>query len=116
MLADLGNAQLANPEDRLWQKLGDMTVGLCTPEYCSPDVLLGNPSFGPDLDMWSLGCVAAELFRRDVLFKVTPDSRSPSEPAFLEAHFAFLGFPERKQMEWLKSLPFFQEFYGSNHE
>jgi PAS domain containing serine/threonine kinase len=32
-----------------------------TMEYCSPDVLLGNKYFGPDLDIWTTGIVLYTL-------------------------------------------------------
>ncbi len=34
----------------------------------SPDVLLGSLDFGADMDLWSLGCVTAELHLREPLF------------------------------------------------
>ena len=54
-------------------------------------MLLGSLRFGPDLDLWSLGCVAAELFLREPLFQ--PKGTELPERSLLDAHFAFLGTP-----------------------
>jgi hypothetical protein len=75
-------------------------------------MLLGNLRFGPDLDVWSLGCVAAELFLRAPLF--LPRSRDIPERSIVNRHFEFLGTPPKdtKAYAWMTSLPFFGKFYG----
>lgn len=40
--------------------------------YRSPEILLGRP-YGPEIDMWSLGCITAELFIGIPLFPGTSD-------------------------------------------
>ena len=67
-------AEMAYPDERLRAKPTlDQKVLVCTDAYRPPNVLLGEVRYGPDLelghlDMWSLGCVAAELVLRRVLF------------------------------------------------
>ena len=70
MLADLGCAELKWPDERIhWkQRPTDESVHICTSQYRPPDMLLCSLRFGPDSDLWSLGCVAAELFPREPLF------------------------------------------------
>ena len=51
--------------------------------------------------MWSLGCVTAELFLRDILF--CPSVRSPR--GYLESHLSFLGPPSEEALGFLQSLP-----------
>ncbi|KAK6478506.1 PAS domain-containing serine/threonine-protein kinase isoform X1 [Huso huso] len=47
-LIDFGSAALLEP--------GKLFYTFCgTLEYCSPEVLMGNPYEGPELEMWSLG-------------------------------------------------------------
>jgi hypothetical protein len=77
-------------------------------------MLLGSQRFGPDLDLWSLGCVAAELFLREPLFQ--PKGKTLPERSILDAHFAFLGTPPRDTSThaWMKTLPFVEKFYGKD--
>jgi hypothetical protein len=91
-------------------------VQICTAEYCAPDVLLGSQHFEADLDMWSIGCVAAELSLREPLFQ--REGNELLERSLLDAHFAFLGAPPRNTSThaWLKSLPFAEKFYGEDTE
>lgn len=37
--------------------------------YRAPEVLLGNDKYTTALDMWSVGCIFAELITKDQLFK-----------------------------------------------
>ena len=69
VIGDLGMAEMADPHVRLQKKLraSDHDIQVCTPNYRPPDVTLGNQSFQEDLDMWSFGCVAAELYSRQPL-------------------------------------------------
>ena len=116
VLADLGCAELATPDSRfLWKpKPSETYLPFCTAQYRSPDILLGSQRFGPDLDLWSLGCMAAELFLRKPLFQ--PKGGKPTERSLLEEHFAFLGTPPSgsRTSEWMKSLPFVENFYGKD--
>lgn len=42
--------------------------------YRAPEVLLGNEKYGKAIDMWSVGCIFAELLLRDPLFKGEGDN------------------------------------------
>ena len=110
VLADFGCADFASREDRF---VGSRShVPVCTAEYRAPDVCLGSIDFGADLDLWSMGCVAAELFLRRPLFeRAGPKSTGRT---ILDAHFAFLGTPSpgTESHNFLKTLPNFCKFYG----
>ena len=113
MLADLGSAELAKPEQpEQWKhKPSDQSVLFSTAQYRPPDMLLGSQRFGPDIDLWSLGCVAAELFLRQPLFQLK--GNKIKELSLLDAHVAFPGTPSSESfIEWMKSLPFIDNFYG----
>jgi hypothetical protein len=77
-------------------------------------MLLGSQSFEPDLDMWSLGCVAAELFLQEPLFKPSSINLPTLAVQVLDEHFALLGTPLYGTITnaWMKSLPFANDFYG----
>lgn len=36
--------------------------------YRSPELLLGTPTYGPEIDMWSIGCIMAEWLLKEVRF------------------------------------------------
>ena len=117
MLADLGCSELACPAERYLKLPPDQTVvPICTPQYRAPDMILGNVLFGPDLDLWSLGCVAAELFLREPLFPLTGGVVSLPELGLVDLHFQFLGSPPRgtRTHAWMKSLPFVRQLFGQD--
>ena len=70
-IADLGNAVPADSRQRPCLSQGHVSkagVDEVTLWYRAPEILLGLAGFGPASDMWSLGCIAAELLRRKPLF------------------------------------------------
>ena len=92
MLADLGCADLKWHDERIqWkQRPTDVSVHICTIQYRPPDMLLGSLHFGPDLDLWPLGCVAAELFLREPLFHPKRASGNVERHVFV-IHLEILG-------------------------
>ena len=98
VIADLGSAELAWPDERFLNKPApkDSTVPICTVTYRAPDILLGSERFGTDLDMWSVGCVAAELFLRKPLFQPRQGSSEQQEELMiLEASSQFWAHPRK---------------------
>lgn len=47
-----------------------VTSTVCSLWYRAPELLQGEITYLPAIDMWSVGCIMAELFMRDVLFKM----------------------------------------------
>ena len=39
-----------------------MSPNVVTRQYRSPEILFGSKLYGEGVDMWSVGCVIAELF------------------------------------------------------
>ena len=76
-------------------------------------MFLGNERYNQAVDMWSLGCVGAELLFRVPLFhpttKYTHSKTSTSRYAkphdFLNSHISILGFPNEDALHFLNSLP-----------
>ena len=90
VLSDLGSAKLASPDERYIKKptVQESAVNVCTPHYRPPDMVFGMTRFGADLDIWSLGCVAAELFIREPLFQPKQSKICENtELAVLDAQF-----------------------------
>lgn len=61
-LADFG---LARPVSEPKSSLTRLVVTLW---YRAPELLLGAPSYGKEIDMWSIGCIFAEMITRTPLF------------------------------------------------
>ena len=103
MVGDLGCVEMTGPHVRLQKKLRarDHDIQVCTPSYRPPDVTLGNQRFQEDLDMWSFGCVAAELHSRKPLVApaVPEPGQAPSGKDYVEAIRAILG--SAGQRPWL---------------
>lgn len=82
----------------------DMTVRAVTRWYRSPELLMGAKDYGLSVDMWSVGCVFAELFLRIPLFAGDTDIQQ------LDLVFKALGTPTEKEWPDIQKLPGFIEF------
>lgn len=56
-IADFGLANLYNPV-----KKKPLTSRVVTLWYRAPELLLGATDYGPGIDLWSAGCLMAEMF------------------------------------------------------
>lgn len=55
---------------RSWNKdMRNLTKKVITLWYRPPELLLGNSRYSPKIDMWSVGCIIAEMFRRSGFLK-----------------------------------------------
>ena len=50
-----------------------LTTGIVTRYYRAPEILYGAQYYGPSIDMWSAGCILAELLLRSPIFPGTTD-------------------------------------------
>ena len=67
--------------------------------YRAPELLLGAKTYSKAIDMWSVGCIMAELFSKDPLF------RGKTELEQLDKIFRTLGTPDEKIWPGLSKLP-----------
>ena len=113
VIGDLGGVEIADSRIRLQKKLrlGDDSIHMCTPNYRPPDVWLGSQHFQEDMDMWSFGCVAAEIYARQV-FIAPAISRQESPVRYVETIAAFVPPLRSCPASWLEGLPFFKKWYG----
>lgn len=81
-----------------------MTPQAVTRWYRAPELLLGARDYGFGVDMWSVGCVFAELFLRIPLFAGETDIQQ------LDLIFRALGTPTERDWPGMSSLPGFIEF------
>lgn len=75
--------------------------------YRAPEILLGEKHYTPAVDMWSVGCIFAELTRRKVLF------RGDSEIGQLFEIFQVLGTPTDTEGSWpgVSRLPDYRDVF-----
>ncbi|KAL0966483.1 hypothetical protein UPYG_G00295810 [Umbra pygmaea] len=75
-LIDFGSATLLEPEKLFYTFCGTL-------EYCSPEVLQGNPYKGPELEMWSLGVLLYTLlFSENPFCEVEETMQAALKPPF----------------------------------
>ncbi|AES91061.1 putative protein-serine/threonine kinase CMGC-CDK-PITSLRE family [Medicago truncatula] len=67
--------------------------------YRAPELLLGAKKYSKAIDMWSLGCIMAELISKEPLFK------GKTEVEQLDKIFRTLGTPDEKTWPGLSKLP-----------
>ncbi len=92
-IADFGLARdFGDPGSR-------MTSQVITRWYRPPELLLGARSYSGAVDMWSVGCIFAELMLR------TPYLPGESDAAQLTTIFRALGSPTEREWPGMKLLP-----------
>ena len=72
--------------------------------YRAPELLLGYRNYGPEIDMWSIGCVFCELLTGVILFK-----ENNNEKDQLNKIFSICGTPDEKNWPGLTELPLWQK-------
>lgn len=80
-IADFGLARSWSPD------MTRLTNKVITLWYRPPELLLGCTSYTDKIDMWSVGCIIAEMFKRSGFI------RGADEPTQLELIFKVAGHP-----------------------
>ena len=75
--------------------------------YRPPELLFGATKYTTSSDMWSVGCIFAEMWLGRALFATEPPHTELSQ---LRTIFSFLGTPVEKDWPTVKKLPLFVEF------
>lgn len=87
-----------------------MTQEVVTQYYRSPELLMGTNHYSFEVDIWSVGCIFAELLSRRILFQASTPlkqvrARPSSPPPSLHLPFAsppvFLPFSPPDFLPWL---------------
>ncbi|KAI9591227.1 kinase-like domain-containing protein [Syncephalis fuscata] len=73
--------------------------------YRAPEILLGSRHYAPPMDMWSVGCIFAEMVQRHPLFP------GDSEIDELFRIFRVLGTPTEDVWPGVSSLPDFKSIF-----
>jgi len=100
-LADFG---LARP---FTEQLGHYTNRVITLWYRPPELLLGAVQYGPAIDMWSVGCILAELLTKRAIFP------GKNEIDQLDLIFKLCGTPNEDVWPDVNKLPWWKTFKPS---
>ncbi|KAB1200239.1 hypothetical protein CJ030_MR0G007784 [Morella rubra] len=71
-----------------------------TPQFRAPELLLGSCSYSTPVDVWSAGCIFAEMVNQRRLFPSSPKNE-------LDIIFSVLGTPDEDTWPGVTSLPNF---------
>lgn len=63
-ICDFGLARIEEPEESV-----HMTQEVVTQYYRPPEILMGAKHYSSAVDIWSVGCIFAELLSRRILFQ-----------------------------------------------
>ncbi|KAJ2378049.1 kinase subunit of RNA polymerase II carboxy-terminal domain kinase I [Coemansia sp. RSA 2607] len=80
-------------------RMQEFTNRVITLWYRPPELLLGTTVYGPEVDIWSLGCVLVELFMKKPIFQGQNDIDQ------LEQIFKILGTPSPSIWQSFSKLP-----------
>jgi cyclin-dependent kinase 12/13 len=104
-IADWGLARSWNSE------MKRLTNRVITLWYRPPELLLGATEYTPKIDMWSIGCIIAEMFRRSGFL------RGQTEASQLDLIFRTCGHPTKE--DWpnvTKTCRLWQNFEPKENE
>ena len=88
-LADFGLSRFFEKRKNQWKAYTNSVVTLW---YRAPELLLSECYYKTSIDMWSVGCVMAELFTKQPLFK----EQNPLNQ--IKAIFNFIGRPKEEEL------------------
>ncbi|KAF3441066.1 hypothetical protein FNV43_RR19352 [Rhamnella rubrinervis] len=98
-LADFGLARSFSSDHG-----GNLTNRVITLWYRPPELLLGATMYGPAVDMWSVGCIFAELLHGK------PILTGKSEPEQLNKIFELCGSPDENNWPNVSETPWYNNF------
>ncbi|BEI95878.1 hypothetical protein CcaverHIS631_0108270 [Cutaneotrichosporon cavernicola] len=96
-LADFGLARWYHKHKR-----DDYTNRVITLWYRSPELLMGETAYGPEVDTWSAGCIMLEIFTGK------PTFQGQDEISQLDAIWAILGTPRESDWPSVAELPWYE--------
>jgi hypothetical protein len=76
------------------------TNDVCTLDYRAPELLLKNDIYGSEIDMWSIGCIMAQLIHSKCFFE------GETDVSLLKTIFETLGKNKTKEFEMINKKTF----------
>ncbi|KAG6333772.1 hypothetical protein ID866_5320 [Astraeus odoratus] len=96
-LADFGLARFYQKRRR-----SDYTNRVITLWYRPPELLLGATVYGPEVDMWSAGCIMLELFTKKPIFQGNDEIHQ------LDVIYRIFGTPTPERWPGITELPWYE--------
>ncbi|THH01677.1 hypothetical protein EW026_g1065 [Hermanssonia centrifuga] len=89
---------------RFYQKRrkSDYTNRVITLWYRPPELLFGTTVYGPEVDMWSAGCIMLELFTKKPVFQGNDEIHQ------LDVIYKIIGTPTPERWPEVTSLPWYE--------
>jgi len=118
-VCDFGISRVAFGED---EEFGYLPAGdlenpnqIVSLPYRAIELLLGDPKYGPALDIWSVGCILAEVMlcqagRRQPFFGGDLENPNKKPQMFVEEIFQILGRPTDETWPGFSKLPLLRSF------
>ncbi|XP_031629678.1 cyclin-dependent kinase 8-like [Contarinia nasturtii] len=106
-IADMGMARIFHAP---MKPLGDVDTVVVTSWYRAPELLLASRHYTKAIDMFSIGCIFAEILTNLPIFASTPETnpqpvRSPYQKNQLDRIFSVMGYPTLASWPELKHIP-----------
>ncbi|KAJ5073203.1 cyclin-dependent kinase 12 [Anaeramoeba ignava] len=98
MLADFGLAKSFHHKNNTYSTF------VVTQWYRAPELLLGAKQYSSAIDMWSAGCILAEMFLRRPLFSGDDSAQQ------IDLIFRLCGTPENNAWQEAQSFPFLEKY------
>eukprot|EP01133_Synstelium_polycarpum_P009973 gene9973-11645_t len=76
--------------------------------YRPPELLMGTKDYGPEVDIWSVGCIMAEMLSGNYLFA------GSTEDIQLDLIFRAFGTPNERNWPGVRQLPGYKPFTVKN--
>lgn len=99
VLADFGLARAFSVPSKIY------THEVVTLWYRAPEILLGQQKYGPPMDVWSMGCIVAEMATGQPIFP------GDSEIDTIFKIFRVLGTPSEKAWPGVSQLPDYKQSF-----
>lgn len=96
-LADFGLARFYQKRRR-----SDYTNRVITLWYRPPELLLGTTVYGPEVDMWSAGCIMLELYTKKPVFQGNDDISQ------LDSIYKVFGTPTPERWPGVADMPWYE--------
>merc|ERR1712150_154785 len=91
----------------------EMTSQVVTPWYKAPELLLGAKHYSTSIDIWSMGCIMAEIVKRRPFFQTDRSDTGEhyiSDMSQLTTIFGILGTPTEETWPGYESMQNFIKF------